>query len=204
MFAKLFQGIMPLQAVIAPVHLQTSARWPLSTCSRLEIVMPCNNWVQSLPLTNTFCLLASNSSARCMVTLKAMMSMLCATFFSPQKPVSNPACDPHVQLHVLRANYQAGVWKRALCSDPLPGPNGHWWIVKEPNNAVPVIQWMMLGSAPKALLQLVSCGCSTGCTSGRCKCFKSNPPCTDACRCHECENHREQALTVDGGSEEDD
>ena len=45
---------------------------------------------------------------------------------------------------------------------------------------------MILPPAPLALLELLRCGCSSGCNSARCRCFKNNMPCTDACKCKDC------------------
>ena len=56
----------------------------------------------------------------------------------------------------------------------------------------PVItpKWMTQPAAPKALLELVSCGCSSGCETLRCRCRKSNLCCSTsaACRCSNCAN----------------
>ena len=42
--------------------------------------------------------------------------------------------------------------------------------------------------APLALIELSVCGCKTKCTTRRCKCFKNKLPCTDMCKCVDCEN----------------
>ena len=94
--------------------------------------------------------------------------------------------------HILRANYQTAVWIHALVAKPdLPGPDGHGWYVADGQLKV---DWMDQQPAPSELLEFVSCGCQTGCTSARCSCLRASLPCTDACHCKNCENGR----TLDG------
>ena len=96
--------------------------------------------------------------------------------------------------HILRANYQAAVWRNALVAQPaLPGPDGHGWCVADGQIT---IDWMDQQPAPSELLELVSCSCLSGCTSNRCSCFKAALPCTDACRCANCAN---SASSADAG-----
>ena len=42
--------------------------------------------------------------------------------------------------------------------------------------------------APIALVELSVCNCKTHCNNNRCKCYKNNLPCTDMCKCVNCEN----------------
>lgn len=91
-----------------------------------------------------------------------------------------------LRLHVRRANYQAGIWQRALESQPtLPHPTGHGWTADGEDL---VIQWTTLPPAPRDVLLLLSCQCRTGCTSGRCSCHHASLPCTDVCNCENCQN----------------
>ena len=48
--------------------------------------------------------------------------------------------------------------------------------------------WMDQEPAPKALMELVSCKCKTGCSGRRCSCHKVGLMCTDVCDCIGCEN----------------
>ena len=99
---------------------------------------------------------------------------------SSQLPPTQDALRKHVQ----RANYQAAVWLHALVPSPdIPGPDGHGWRV---SNDEIFIDWMDQQPAPAELLQLVSCGCQTGCTTGRCSCARAGLQCTDACTCTNC------------------
>ena len=68
------------------------------------------------------------------------------------------------------------------CLSPgdVPSPDGHGWSVS--GRAIAIV-WRMRVPAPSALLELVHCGCTTGCSKERCRCFKSKLPGTDACRC---------------------
>ncbi|XP_062498902.1 uncharacterized protein LOC134176238 [Corticium candelabrum] len=95
-----------------------------------------------------------------------------------------PTHDTFVQ-HVRRSNYQAFLWKQCLQHGEVPSPIGHGWDIDDGDINV---LWMTLSSAPLALLELLRCGCSSGCNSARCRCFKNNMPCTDACKCKECVN----------------
>ena len=101
-----------------------------------------------------------------------------------------PPTKDALQKHVLRANYQAAIWHRALCAMPeIPDPmDGHGWIEKDGEVC---IDWMNQLPAPLELLEMVSCGCQRGCTSGRCSCSKAGLPCTEACRCSNCDNKAE-------------
>ena len=52
---------------------------------------------------------------------------------------------------------------------------------------------MMLPPDPTALLELVSCGCRTGCASNRCSCHHAGLLCASACSCNNCANGHVQA-----------
>ena len=55
-------------------------------------------------------------------------------------------------LPVRRANYQAAVWRQALCNTfQLPSPHGHGWVVK---NTKLKVESMNQPAAPAALLEL--------------------------------------------------
>ena len=44
------------------------------------------------------------------------------------EPEGLPPCNSSLQLHITRANYQAGVWRRATFPFPeVPLPGGHGW-----------------------------------------------------------------------------
>ena len=72
------------------------------------------------------------------------------------------------------ANYQAALQSWALQSwalqiGPLPSPDSHGWETENDpnrhNEPTLIVKWMSHPAAPVALLELVSCGCSTGCST---------------------------------------
>ena len=65
-----------------------------------------------------------------------------------------PTPDAH-RLHVMRANYQAYIWKHSIDGQFVaPTPNGHGWVIVD--NKIDIV-WMTKDPAPKALLDLISC-----------------------------------------------
>ena len=87
-----------------------------------------------------------------------------------------------LELYIKRANYQAGIWRRALEAQPnIPPPQGHGSIADQDKEVN--IQRTTKPPAPLDIMKLVSCGCKTGCNSGRCSCRKSDLPCTEVCQC---------------------
>lgn len=99
---------------------------------------------------------------------------------------SLPPTRDALEKHANRANYQSAIWRKALEKDcEIPSPHGHGWNVKEGEL---FIHWMDQEPAPKALMELVSCKCKTGCNGRRCSCHKVGLLCTDVCECIDCEN----------------
>ena len=83
---------------------------------------------------------------------------------------NSPPTRDALEKHTNRANYQAAVWRKALKHDcQIPSPDGNGWIVK---GAELIIHWMNQDPATKALMELVSCKCKTGCNGRRCLCHK--------------------------------
>ena len=97
-----------------------------------------------------------------------------------------PPCKDSLSKHSLRANYQAGIWRRSLQANPeTPNPNGRGWKMDEQNL---VIDWMDGTPAPEAVLNLLSCTCSRSCKPPSCACISSGLKCTDMCRLRNCTN----------------
>ena len=120
---------------------------------------------------------------------------------SSSLPPTKDACA--LYWHIKRAKYQAALWRRALSVDPFPSPDGHGWQVLAPNHAtdptaVPVLVSKSISepAAPGRVLELVSCKCTTGCTTQRCRCRKSNLHCSAACSCTNCSNSTEEGSVV--------
>ena len=89
-----------------------------------------------------------------------------------------PPTDDALLQHVKRSNFQAYLWKHCLSSGQVPSPHGHGWKI---DGDVLSIIWQTRAPAPSALLELAHCGCSTGCSSGRCSCVKSKLPDVGLC-----------------------
>ena len=48
------------------------------------------------------------------------------------EPECLPPCKANLVLHTKRANYQAGIWRRAMIANPIiPSPCGHGWTMKD-------------------------------------------------------------------------
>ena len=83
--------------------------------------------------------------------------------------------------HIIRANYVTMRDKSYLTNCPeLPPIEENGWN-SECGAYVPV-RCLAL-PAPKAVLELIKCGCKAGC-KGRCSCSNNNLPCTPLCKCY--------------------
>ena len=108
-----------------------------------------------------------------------------------------PPCQDTLNKHIQRANYQASIWKTALeAYSDIPSPVGHGWFI---DGSDIMIDWMDALPAPLAVLELLSCRCTTKCSNNRCACFQNKLQCTDACGCDKntCENQIIQSETDD-------
>ena len=82
-------------------------------------------------------------------------------------------------VHITRANYQAGVWRKAIFPFPeVPFPGGHGWEIAEGEITV---KWLNSKPAPKQILEFLSCSCKKSCLNEDCCCFKARLKCTDMC-----------------------
>ena len=89
----------------------------------------------------------------------------------------------------------AVVW--AHLEDPkpdLPPADGYGW-KEQSDTYIPVIT--TLDPAPKAVVELVHCNCTTVCSTARCTCRKAYLVCTELCKCSfqadNCENHADNS-----------
>ena len=79
-------------------------------------------------------------------------------------PSALPPCKSTLVLHIKRANYQAGVWRRATVPNPeIPSPDQHGWEIEGENISV---EWLGSHPAPDKVLELLSCLCKTVCKRG--------------------------------------
>ena len=98
-----------------------------------------------------------------------------------------PPCEDCLSMHILRANYQAAIWRRCLEPSPfVPNPTDCGWTTDEDGNLV--VEWMRGSSAPDAVLQLLSCKCVRSCKLPVCTCLSDGLKCTDMCRLQTCSN----------------
>ena len=67
-----------------------------------------------------------------------------------------PPCHATLRLHVLRAKYQAAIWRRSCQAQMnIPTLNGNGWNLDSESNLA--IQWMTGMQAPQAALDVLSC-----------------------------------------------
>jgi hypothetical protein len=70
--------------------------------------------------------------------------------------------------HAKRAHYCTHLWKTSMIATPkLLDPFHNGWILVE-KIYIPVMT--SKPAAPKAILELVKCGCKKGCVSNKCLC----------------------------------
>ena len=84
--------------------------------------------------------------------------------------------------HIIRANYVTMRDKSYLtdCLE-LPSIEENGWNLLESGCYIPV-KCLAL-PAPKAVLELIKCGCKAGCR-GWCSCSVNSLPCTPLCKCY--------------------
>ena len=102
-------------------------------------------------------------------------------FGKVSSPEKLPPTSDAFRQHLKRCHYQTAVWRQAHIQKPvLPSPEESGWKLAE-GLLVPV--FMTLDPIPKACLEMISCRCTTGCATLRCKCRKSQVVCTGLCGC---------------------
>jgi len=108
-----------------------------------------------------------------------------------------PPCQGCLHLHAARANYQAAIWNRALEADPhVPNPlDSKGWSLSDDGELV--INWMMGAPAPLTILEFLSCKCKKSCKLPSCQCMNNGLHCTQACVLQQCENMKDEDVSVD-------
>ena len=100
-----------------------------------------------------------------------------------------PPTNNQLHYHLLRANYQAWIWKQSLeKQEDIPSPHGNGWSISEHEIK---IKWTDQQLAPQEILLMISCACKKKdrCTDdGTCSCRQQGLQCTDACSCTDCQN----------------
>ena len=111
-----------------------------------------------------------------------------------------PPCEDSLTQHIQRANYQAGVWRRALQQMPdIPEPNGYGW-VKRADGGLD-LDWVRGEVAPGAILELLACQCKRTCVPGKCPCLDNSLKCTHMCRFQTCDNQKVEDETFENDSD---
>ena len=101
--------------------------------------------------------------------------------FGNRKLENIPPTRAALMQHAKRAAFQAGhVWGQSLVANVITPSPADWGWENVGGTWSPV--WSSLGEASKVCRELVKCACKSNCT-GRCKCYKSNLPCTQLCAC---------------------
>ena len=98
--------------------------------------------------------------------------------------------------HTERAFFMALVWKSSCKPCPnIPPPTHYSWQLQD-GNLIPVLSENP--PAPKALLELRRCSCSSSCMTNRFGCRKNTLVCTDACGCSDgCENSEDYIAEIE-------
>jgi hypothetical protein len=106
-------------------------------------------------------------------------------FAKASTPEALPPTSDALKFHILRAHYQAIVWKQAHIPKPdIPAPDQYGW-KRDQGQLIPVL--MSKQAIPQECMELVSCQCSKGCRTMCCKCRKTRLQCTSACKCSDSE-----------------
>ena len=103
--------------------------------------------------------------------------------FIPPKLQHLPPTMSSFETHVRRAHFQAAVWVSAgEDSPPDLSPLDFGW-EKHHNMLQPAFGTAENFVAPDEVLNIVSCGCKTGCSSALCSCTRLLMVCTEFCKC---------------------
>ena len=103
-----------------------------------------------------------------------------------------PPCIDCLFAHLLRANYQAAIWKCCLHARPtVPDPTKCGWIDYDGKLA---IRWMRSPPASDAVLELLACKCVRSCKLPKCTCMANGLACTNMCKLQSCSNQKQHAL----------
>jgi hypothetical protein len=93
-------------------------------------------------------------------------------------PPTRAALLPHIQ----RANYVAMRDKSYHTTNPaLPPLEENGWKIE---NAAYIPVRCLSPPAPLAVIELIKCGCKTGCRMATCSCSSNRLPCTPLCKCY--------------------
>ncbi len=110
-----------------------------------------------------------------------------ALYHKVSEPARLPSTNDSLHSHLLQCWYQVQEWRQANVSLPeLPDPLDSGRKVDDNGHIVPVL--MTNEAMPRDCIELLTCGCKTGCTR-RCTPKRNRISCTGACKCtHQCMN----------------
>ena len=114
-----------------------------------------------------------------------------------------PPCRDCLFMHLLRANYQAVIWKCCLYARPIvPDPTKCGCI---DDDATLAIHWMRSPPAPDAVLELLPCKCVRSCKLTKCTCIANGLAYTNMCKLQSCSNQKQREDdSVELGDSDDD
>ena len=114
-----------------------------------------------------------------------------------------PLCRDCLFMHLIRANYQAAIWKCCLPARPtVPKPTKYGLICDDGKLA---IHWMRSQPAPYAVLELLACKCVRSCKLPKCTCMANGLACADKCKLQSCSSQKQQEDDiVELGDSDDD
>ncbi len=93
-------------------------------------------------------------------------------------------------MHLIRANYQAAIWKCCLPARPtVPNPTKCGWRCDDGKLA---IHWMRSPLAPYAVLELLACKRVRSCKLPKCTCMANVLACADMCKLQSCSSQKHQ------------
>ena len=112
---------------------------------------------------------------------------------SENLPPTRGALVPELQ----RINHMCYVHRSYNVTHPNPPPvTESGWQRNEDGTITPV--YCLIPPAPKDCLDLVECGCTTGCNKEKwCKCYRNGKRCSSLCKCTDCTNKTTESSTTD-------
>ena len=120
------------------------------------------------------------------------------------EPEELPPCRSSLKLHVTRANYQAGIWHRAILPCPdIPCPKSHGW---EVSGSSIDVRWLGSKPTPEEVLELISCTCKRSCSTSDCSCIAAVLKCMDmyTLQCKNIVSEDEKAANNTGEDDEEE
>jgi len=115
---------------------------------------------------------------------------------------------PPTKAALLQHNKRARTFATIALSYSDPSPTqpeliGNGWVLI---NGVRVSHMTELLPAPSEILELVKCGCKTGCVKNTCTCRRHNMVCTDICQCNinelQCQNDEHVYSAIESDEED--